>query len=104
MTYSLFLGSGPAGQIEFFSLFCKKAVERGTSLDTAVKESYSKIKKISKKILSNGLNPFPGYGSSENSFDETFSRFHPFELYKEYSILAIPNIAFPIIAIDDISH
>jgi hypothetical protein len=101
MAYSLYLGSGSAGQIEIFSANCKKLVDLGAHVDNAIVDSYNLIKKLSiTQALERESYPFNGYGTSDKSADEIFSKFHPFELYLEYGWQIVPTLAFPLVAIE----
>lgn len=101
MVYSLYLGSGPIGQIEIFSANCKKLIDLGSPLDKAVEDSYKLIKKLSlEQKPHRGVDPFTGYGNPADSTEETLSKFHPLEIYEEYARQIIPNLSFPLVAVE----
>jgi hypothetical protein len=101
MSYSLYLGTGPVGQIELFSALCKKKFDSKISLDEAIDSSYNEVKKISLNFRNQtGENPFPGYGVRRNEFNQEFAKFHSFEVYEKYARLVVPHLVFPLIAVD----
>jgi len=101
MAYSLFLGSGPVGQLEIFSAECKRLFDGGESLENAISEGYELAKKVSLEYGSKDhKRPFPGYRDLMLSDEENFEKFHPFEVYREYARQAVPNLSFPIIAVE----
>ncbi len=100
MNYSLFLGPGPVGPIEIFSALCKKTIDGGTDLDSAVSSNHKRIKEIAFRYLqTQNKNPFPGCGTS-GDFEKEFERCHPLSLYEEFSRLALPHMDLPIIVVE----
>lgn len=100
MAYSLFLGTGPVGQLEIFSVLCKEAIKKGLPLENAVTESYLAMKEGIRQNVARGLNPFPGYGCGGEKFERSFATFHPLCLYAEYAKIAMPHLDYPVIAVE----
>ncbi|HII15956.1 MAG TPA: hypothetical protein HA362_06610 [Nanoarchaeota archaeon] len=100
MAYSLFLGTGPAGQLEIFSVLCKEAVKKGLPLENAVAESYHAMKEAVRQAAPTVLNPFPGYGSGRRKLEQNMAKFHPLSLYAEYARIAMPHLDYPVVAVE----
>ncbi len=99
MAYSLFLGTGPAGQLEIFSVLCKEYIIKGMPLEKAVNESYLAMKEAVGQVRARGFNPFPGYVTG-GDLEQSFAKFHPLSLYAEYARIAMPCLEYPIIAVE----
>ncbi len=106
MTYSLFLGSGPVGQLEIFTALCMVETRKGVSLERAVEQSYTIVKDLCWNEFQKGYseNPFPGYGSgvfnSSFHFERDFITFHPFSIYRAFAQAVIPKLNSPLICVE----
>lgn len=100
MAYSLFLGTGPVGQLEIFSVLCREAITKGLPIENAITEGYLAMKEGIRQNVASGLNPFPGYGCGGEKFEQSFAAFHPLDLYAEYAKIAMPHLDYPVIAVE----
>ncbi|MFH1398553.1 MAG: hypothetical protein ABIG95_00395 [Candidatus Woesearchaeota archaeon] len=98
MAYSLFLGSGPVGQLEVFLALCKLAVDKGKGINAAIRDNYDLISRICTSKPREY--PFVGYGTEDRTPKELMDRFHPFGLYREMAFESIGKLAFPFYAVE----
>jgi hypothetical protein len=103
--YSLFLGSGPVGQLEIFSALFKTELDKGTTFGEAVGTSYEKMFRIAQSMEKEFcINPFPGTGfcpdDGKSHVRENLEKFHPLDLYKQYAAMVSSHLSLPILAVD----